>query len=37
MIEEIIKLDHIGINVRYSLNDKPVVLFLHFSGGNLNM
>lgn len=37
MIEEIIKLDHMGINVRYSLNDKSVVLFLHFSGGNLNM
>ncbi len=37
MIEEMIKLDHIGINVRYSLNDKSVVLFLHFSGGNLNM
>jgi 2-succinyl-6-hydroxy-2,4-cyclohexadiene-1-carboxylate synthase len=37
MIEEMIKLDHIGINVRYSLNDKPAVLFLHFSGGNLNM
>lgn len=32
-----IKLDHIGINVRYSLNDKSAVLFLHFSGGNLNM
>lgn len=37
MIEEMIKLDHIGINVRYSLSDKSVVLFLHFSGGNLNM
>lgn len=37
MIEEMIKLDHIGINVRYSLNDKSAVLFLHFSGGNLNM
>lgn len=37
MVEEMIEIDHIGINVRYSLNDKPVVLFLHFSGGNLNM
>lgn len=37
MIEETIKLDHLGINVRYSLNDKSVILFLHFSGGNLNM
>ncbi|MCQ1530532.1 alpha/beta fold hydrolase [Lutispora saccharofermentans] len=37
MIEEMIKIDDIGINVRYSLNDKSVVLFLHFSGGNLNM
>ncbi|WP_169810258.1 alpha/beta fold hydrolase [Paenibacillus macquariensis] len=37
MVEEMIKLDHIEINVRYSLEDKPVVLFLHFSGGNLNM
>lgn len=37
MIEEMIKLDHMGINVRHSLNDKSVVLFLHFSGGNLNM
>lgn len=32
-----IKLEHIEINVRYSLNDKAAVLFLHFSGGNLNM
>ncbi|MDQ0089006.1 2-succinyl-6-hydroxy-2,4-cyclohexadiene-1-carboxylate synthase [Paenibacillus anaericanus] len=37
MKEEIIKLDHIGINVMYSLDYKEVVLFLHFSGGNLNM
>lgn len=37
MIEEIIKLDHIGINVRHSLKEKPVVLFLHFSGGNSHM
>jgi pimeloyl-ACP methyl ester carboxylesterase len=37
MIEEMIKLDNIGINVRYSFSNKPVVLFLHFSGGNLNM
>lgn len=31
MVEEMIKLDHVGINVRYSLDYKPVVLFLHFS------
>ena len=37
MTEEIIKIADISINVRYSLNDKSVVLFLHFSGGNLNM
>ncbi len=37
MVEEMILLDHVGINVRYSLNENPVVLFLHFSGGNLNM
>lgn len=37
MIEEIIRLDDIGINVRYTLNHKVIVLFLHFSGGNLNM
>lgn len=37
MIEEIINLDPIGIHVRHSLNDKSAVLFLHFSGGNLNM
>jgi pimeloyl-ACP methyl ester carboxylesterase len=37
MIEEMIKMDNIRVNVRYSLNDKPVILFLHFSGGNLNM
>ncbi|WP_410514958.1 alpha/beta hydrolase [Paenibacillus sp. BR2-3] len=37
MVEEMIKLDHIGINVRYSIDYKAVVLFLHFSGGNLNM
>ncbi|MHA6529392.1 alpha/beta fold hydrolase [Paenibacillus sp. BAC0078] len=37
MIEEIVDLEHIGINVRYALNHKPVVLFLHFSGGNLHM
>jgi len=37
MIEEIIKINDIGLNVRYTLNDKSVVLFLHFSGGNLNM
>lgn len=37
MIEERIKLDHVGINVRYSLDHKPVVLFLHYSGGNMHM
>ncbi len=37
MVEEMIKLDYVEINVRYSVDDKPVVLFLHFSGGNLNM
>ncbi|OAB26831.1 hypothetical protein PMSD_24655 [Paenibacillus macquariensis subsp. defensor] len=37
MVEEMIKLDHVEINVRHSLEDKPIVLFLHFSGGNLNM
>lgn len=37
MVEEMIELDHIRINVRYSLNNKPVIIFLHFSGGNLNM
>lgn len=37
LIEEMIKLDDIGINVRYSLDDREVVLLLHFSGGNLNM
>ncbi len=37
MIEEVIDLEHIRINVRYSNNNKPVILFIHFSGGNLNM
>lgn len=37
MTEEFISLGHIGIKVRYSLRDKPVVLFLHFSGGNSYM
>lgn len=37
MIQEMIKLDQMQIHVRHSLNDKPVILFLHFSGGNLNM
>src|SRR5690606_25148639 len=37
MIEEMIRLDHIGLNVRYSLSDKPAILFLHFSGGNSHM
>ncbi|WP_379151060.1 alpha/beta hydrolase [Paenibacillus sp. sgz5001063] len=37
MLEEIINLNHIGINVKYALDHKEAVLFLHFSGGNLNM
>ncbi len=37
MIEEIIDLEYIRINVAHSNNNKPVILFLHFSGGNLNM
>lgn len=37
MTEEIIKIANTDINVRYSLNDKSVILFLHLSGGNLNM
>ncbi|MGI6362183.1 MAG: alpha/beta fold hydrolase [Bacillota bacterium] len=32
-----IQLGHIGLNVRYSLTDKPGIIFLHFSGGNLHM
>lgn len=38
LIEQMIKLEHIGLNVRYSLDcDKEVIVFLHFSSGNLNM
>lgn len=37
MIEEILQIDGIRLNVRYSLNHKSVILFLHFSGGNLHM
>ena len=37
VIEEMIKLEGIRLNVRYSLDYKEVVLLLHFSGGNLNM
>ncbi|SFI25164.1 MULTISPECIES: alpha/beta fold hydrolase [unclassified Bacillus (in: firmicutes)] len=38
MIETVIKLKNsIGINVKYSIKKKPAVLFLHFSGGTLNM
>lgn len=38
MIEEMIQLGSVGINVRYSLQkNKEVVVFLHFSGGNLHM
>lgn len=38
MIEEIIELENtIGINVRYSLGNKTSILFIHFSGGTLQM
>lgn len=37
MIEERIPLKKLSINAKFSLNDKPVVLLLHFSGGNLHM
>ena len=37
MIEERMQTGQISLNVRYSLNGKSAVLFLHFSGGNLNM
>ncbi|MGN7760557.1 alpha/beta fold hydrolase [Paenibacillus sp. 22594] len=37
MLEELIDLGHIGINVKYVIEQKEAVLFLHFSGGNLNM
>ncbi|OAB40294.1 hypothetical protein PBAT_23605 [Paenibacillus antarcticus] len=37
MVEEMINLGDVGINVRHSLDDNPVVVLLHFSGGNLNM
>ncbi len=37
MTEEKIRLDHMEINVQYSLKAKPVILFIHFSGGNLQM
>lgn len=37
MLEEMIELDHIGLNVRHALDHKAAVVFLHFSGGNLNM
>ncbi len=37
MTEEKIKVGSIDINVKYSLKDKPLVLFIHFSGGNMNM
>ncbi|WNS44662.1 alpha/beta hydrolase [Paenibacillus sp. MMS20-IR301] len=37
MIEEHISTGRLALNVKYSFNGKPVVLFLHFSGGNLHM
>ncbi|WP_342546795.1 alpha/beta hydrolase [Paenibacillus sp. FSL P2-0089] len=37
MVEERILLGEISINAKYSLKDKPVILLLHFSGGNLHM
>ncbi|MBH5316242.1 alpha/beta hydrolase [Paenibacillus sp. GSMTC-2017] len=37
MIEKIIQLENIKMNVKYSLDKSAVVLFIHFSGGNLNM
>jgi 2-succinyl-6-hydroxy-2,4-cyclohexadiene-1-carboxylate synthase len=38
MVEEMIQLGSVGLNVKYSLaEDKEVVVFLHFSGGNLQM
>lgn len=37
MTEELIRLDNLSLNVKYNIKDKPVVLFLHFSGGNLHM
>lgn len=37
MLEERVQLDHLKLNVRHSLSDKPAVLFLHFSGGNHHM
>jgi pimeloyl-ACP methyl ester carboxylesterase len=37
VIEEKVRLENIEINVKYRRNDNPVVLFIHFSGGNLNM
>ncbi|MFD2444626.1 alpha/beta fold hydrolase [Bacillus sp. CGMCC 1.16607] len=38
MIEKIIKLENsIGINVKYSLDHEDTILFLHFSGGTLQM
>ncbi|TCZ78217.1 alpha/beta hydrolase [Paenibacillus albiflavus] len=37
MKEEMIKLGQVGIHVKYTLDHQEVVLFLHFSGGNLNM
>lgn len=37
MIEERISLGQLSINTRYFIKDKPVLLLLHFSGGNLHM
>ncbi|WP_238652864.1 alpha/beta fold hydrolase [Paenibacillus piscarius] len=37
MAEERFLLGEISINAKYFLKDKPVLLLLHFSGGNLHM
>lgn len=38
MIEKVIQLENsIGINVKYSLEHENVILFIHFSGGTLQM
>lgn len=37
MREEIVELDDLRIHARFAIDKKPVVLFLHFSGGNLHM
>lgn len=38
MVEKVITLNNsVGINTRYAIDHKPVVLFIHFSGGNLHI